>query len=63
MFQGHRRMTPYGVKESKGKYVLDDYDYSRKSTRAHTIRRWKRNLKKKARACRRRMLNKEMQEV
>lgn len=56
MFQGHRRMPAYGEREHGGKYVLDDYEWSRNHTKAVTIRRWKRSLKKKARAARRRML-------
>lgn len=56
MFQGHRRMGAYGEREHSGKYVLDDYSWSRNHTKAVTIRRWKRNLKKKARAAGRRML-------
>lgn len=56
MFQGHRRMPAYGEREHGGKYVLDDYEWSRNHTKAVTIRRRKRSLKKKARAARRRML-------
>lgn len=59
MFQGHRRMPAYGEREHGGKYVLDDYEWSRNHTRAVTVRRWKRNLKKKARAARRRMIDRE----
>lgn len=59
MFQGHRRMPAYGEREHGGKYVLDDYEWSRNHTKAVTVRRWKRNLKKKARAARRRMINRE----
>lgn len=59
MFQGHRRMPAYGEREHGGKYVLDDYEWSRNHTKAVTIRRWKRNLKKKARAARRRMIDRE----
>lgn len=59
MFQGHRRMPAYGEHEHGGKYVLDDYEWSRNHTKAVTVRRWKRNLKKKARAARRRMIDRE----
>lgn len=59
MFQGHRRMPAYGEREHGGKYVLDDYEWSRNPTKAVTVRRWKRNLKKKARAARRRMIDRE----
>lgn len=44
-----RKMVAYGEQEHTGKYVLDDYTFSRNHTKAVTIRRWKRNLKKKAR--------------
>lgn len=50
MKNGHRRMNAYGEREHGGKFILDDYIYSRNHTKAITIRRWKRNLKKKARA-------------
>lgn len=50
MKNGHRRMHAYGERECSGKYILDDYDWSRNHTRAVTIRRWKRNLKKRARS-------------
>lgn len=56
MFQGHRRMSAYGEREHSGKYVLDNYNWSRNHHKAVSIRRWKRNLKKKARAARRRMI-------
>lgn len=46
----HRKMTAYGERENGGRYILDDYCWSRNHCRAVTIRRWKRNLKKKARA-------------
>ena len=59
MFQGHRRMPAYGEREHGGKYVLDDYEWSRNHIKVVTIRRWKRNLKKKARAARRRMIDRE----
>lgn len=54
---GRRKMHAYGERESGGKYILDDYEWSRNHTKAVTIRRWKRNLKKKARAARRRLLH------
>lgn len=44
-----RKMRAYGEGEHGGKYVLDDFDFSRNHTKAVTVRRWKRNLKKKAR--------------
>lgn len=47
---GHRKMPAYCGREHGGKYILDDYCWSRNHTKAETIRRWKRNLKKKARA-------------
>lgn len=50
MKNGHRRMRPYGEREHGGHFVLDDYSWSRNKNKAITIRRWKRNLKKKARA-------------
>lgn len=46
----HRKMPAYGEREHRGRYILDDYCWSRNHCRAVTIRRWKRNLKKKARA-------------
>ncbi|WP_251389768.1 hypothetical protein [Mediterraneibacter agrestimuris] len=46
----HRKMPAYGEREHGGRYILDDYCWSRNHCRAATIRRWKRNLKKKARA-------------
>jgi len=49
MKNGHRRMSAYGEHECGGSYILDDYTWSRNHTKAKTIRRWKRNLKKKAR--------------
>lgn len=42
-------MRAYGEREHKGKYVLEDYAWSRNHHRAVTIRRWKRHLKRKAR--------------
>lgn len=44
-----RKMNAYGEREHTGKYALDDYAFSRNHTKAVTIRRWKRNLKKKVR--------------
>lgn len=58
MKKGHRRMPAYGEREHGGRYILDDYIWSRNHTKAETIRRWKRNLKKKARAANVRMLRK-----
>lgn len=46
----HRKMLAYGEQEHNGSYILCDYKWSRNHTKAITIRRWKRNLKKKARA-------------
>ena len=56
MKRGHRRMPAYGEHEHGGKYILDDYTWSRNHTKAETIRRWKRNLKKKARAANSRLV-------
>lgn len=44
-----RKMAAYGERDQRGKFILDDYCFSRNHTRAETIRRWKRSLKKKAR--------------
>lgn len=55
-----RKMRAYGENERPGKYVLDDYDFSRNHTKALTIRRWKRNLKKKAQANMRQVLHREL---
>ena len=44
-----RKMHAYGEREQHGRYVLDDYYFSRNHTKAVTICRWRRNLKKKAR--------------
>ena len=41
-------MRAYGEREHGGKYILEDYTWSRNHRRAETIRRWKRNLKRKA---------------
>ena len=53
-----RKMRAYGENEHPGKYVLDDYVYFRNHTKAVTIRRWKRHLKKKARSYMRQRLHK-----
>ena len=47
-------MKPYGAEERFGKYEWEDFGgWSRNHTRAASIRRWKRPLKKMARqACR-----------
>lgn len=58
---GHRKMPTYGERELNGKYTLEDYEYSRNHTKAETIRRWKRNLKKKARSHCRNEIHKAMQ--
>lgn len=42
-----RKMHAYGEREQQGRYVLDDYCFSRNHTKAVTIRRWRRNLKRK----------------
>lgn len=55
-----RKMHAYGERESGGRYILDDYDFSRNHTKAQTIKRWKRNLKKKARSERRRVEHKAL---
>lgn len=54
-----RKMRAYGEMEHTGKYVLEDYQFSRNHTKGVTIRRWKRTLKKKARSFNRRMLREE----
>lgn len=54
-----RKMRAYGENEHPGKYVLDDYEWSRNHTKAQTIERWKRNLKKKARSYMRQQIHKE----
>ena len=43
---GHRKMPAYGEREHGGRYILDEYEWSRNHCRAVTIRRWKRDLKK-----------------
>lgn len=53
-------MKAYGEIEHGGKYVLDDYVWSRNHRKAITIRRWKRDLKKKARSTMRQRLYKEL---
>ena len=51
------RMRAYGEMEQHGKYTLEDYGgWSRNHTRAASIRRWKRPLKKRARQVCRTML-------
>lgn len=50
-----RKMRAYGENEQHGRYVLDDFCFSRNHTKAVTIRRWRRNLKKKARQGNRRL--------
>ena len=47
---GHRKMPAYGEREHGGRYILDDYVFSRNHNKAERIRRWKRDLKKRARA-------------
>ena len=41
--------------------ILDEYEWSRNHCKAVTIRRWKRDLKKKARAHNRRVMHQAMQ--
>ena len=43
---GHRKMPAYGEREHGGRYILDEYEWSRNHCKAVTIRRWKRDLKK-----------------
>ncbi len=50
MKSGHRRMPAYGEREHGGKYILEDYCFSRNHMKAVSVRRAKRDLKKKARA-------------
>ena len=57
-----RKMRAYGENEHPGKYVLDDYVYSRNHTKAVAIRRWKRHLKKKARSNMRQRLHNRLSE-
>lgn len=56
-----RRKRAYGENEHRGRYVLDDYQWSRNHHKAVTIRRWKRDLKQKARSAKRAMLHKAME--
>lgn len=59
----HRRTTlAYGVTDNpRHKYCLEDYsDFSRNHNKAVSIRRWKRDLKSKARAAKRVMIHKAM---
>lgn len=60
MSHSRRKMKAYREKEHGGHYVLDDYEWSRNHHKSVTIKRWKRNLKSKARAARRMLLNKVM---
>lgn len=53
---GHRKMPAYGEREHGGRYILDDYVFSRNHNKAERIRRWKRDLKKRARAHNRRVM-------
>lgn len=63
MKNGHRRMPAYGVREHGGKYVLEDFRWTRSHNRALSIRRWKRLLKKKARQKNRREIHGAMTSV
>lgn len=58
---GHRKMPAYGEREHGGRYVLDDYMFSRNHNKAVRIRRWKRDLKKRARAHNREVVHQAMQ--
>lgn len=51
-----------GEREHGGRYILDEYEWSRNHCKAVTvtIRRWKRDLKKKARAHNRRVMHQAM---
>lgn len=60
MKNGHRRMPAYGEREHGGRYILDDYHFSRNHAKAVSVRRGKRNLKKKARADRRQLISRLM---
>ncbi|MCD7824245.1 MAG: hypothetical protein LUG86_09590 [Oscillospiraceae bacterium] len=60
MKNGHRRMPAYGERERGGRYILDDYCFSRNHTKAISVRRAKRELKKKARAHRRQLISRLM---
>ena len=37
---GHRKMPAYGEREHGGRYILDDYVFSRNHNKAERIRRW-----------------------
>lgn len=57
----HRKTTlAYGVvNDPRHKYVLEDYsDFSRNHNKAVSIRRWKRDLKSKARQAAKRHIQK-----
>ena len=56
----HRKTTmAYGVAESGHKYVLEDFsEFSRNHNKARSIRRWKRDLKSKARQVAKRHIQK-----
>ena len=58
---GHRKMPAYGEREHGGRYILYDYVFSRNHNKAERIRRWKRDLKKRARAHNRRVMHQAMQ--
>lgn len=58
---GHRKMQAYGEREHGGRYVLDDYVFSRNHNKAVRIRSWKRDLKKRARAHNRKVVHQAMQ--
>ena len=45
----HRKMRAYGEREHGGKYIIDDYTFSRNHAKAVNIRHTKRLLKKKTR--------------
>ena len=60
MKNGHRRMHAYGEREHGGRYILDGYCFSRNHTKAISVRRAKRELKKKARAHRRQLISRLM---
>lgn len=58
---GHRKMPAYGEREHGGRCILDEYEWSRNHCKAVTIRRWKRDLKRKARVHNRRVMHQAMQ--
>lgn len=60
MAHSRRKMKAYGEREHGGHYVLDNYEWSRNHHKAVSIRRWKRDLKSKARAAKRVMIHKAM---